>query len=73
MDAQTHILLFFSRSGVIIDLKGEINALLVATTELTLAIKGKMKCNAHTEKAEVDGTCSACNCRIIFRYFPEKI
>lgn len=42
----------YCRSSVIIDLKGEINTWLVVTTEMTLAIKGKLECNAHTEKAE---------------------
>lgn len=43
---------FYCRGGVIIDLKGEINALLIVTTEMTLAIKGKLKCSTHAEKAE---------------------
>lgn len=52
VDAQTHILPFCCRDGVIIDLKGEINALLIVTTEMTLTIKGKLKCSMHGEKAE---------------------
>lgn len=39
-------------SAVEIHLKGEINALLIVTTEITLAVKGKLEYSAHTAKAE---------------------
>lgn len=39
-------------SALVINLKGEINALLIMAIEITLAVKGKLEYNAHMAKAE---------------------